>query len=479
MRVIISFYSLDHNTGTRSRVDRQQTSSQHNMIKNLSKLFRRALPGALALGVACVTATAATPKHILVVSVTKGFRHDVIPAVDALMKELADQSGKFTVDYAQTDEQLAAKLTAAALAKYDGVVFNNTSGDLPLPDRDGFLAWIKSGKGFVGLHAATDTLGGFPPYIDMIGGQFETHHEQVEVEIRVEDPHHPATAHFPPSFRVKDEIYLFKNFNREKVHGLLTMDRHPNFGQPGDYPVAWCKEYGKGRVIYSSLGHRTDVVQRSDIKQHFLGAILWSLGLAEGNAKPQSTRLTLTGAEAAEGFKPLFNGVDLAGWRLRNPSGKASWNVQNGMLVNTIGKDEHGTDLVTEDKFWNFTVRFDYLVPAGANSGFYLRGRHEIQILDDHQEGKPATTGNASFYNFAAPSQFTSKPAGQWNSVEATLIGNKATVIHNGVKIHDQLVVDRPTGGELDGNVNSPGPIFLQGDHGAVAFRNLRIRILP
>jgi uncharacterized protein len=449
------------------------------MTKNLSRLTRRVASAALAFMLTCTFVTAATPKNVLVVSVTKGFRHDVIPAVDALMKELASQSGKFTVDYAQTDSQLAEKLTRAALTKYDAVVFNNTSGDLPLPDREGFLAWLKSGKGFLGLHAATDTLSGFPAYIDMIGAQFDTHHEQVEVDIRIQDPQHPATAHFPPSFRIKDEIYLFKNFHREKVRGLLTMDKHPNFGQPGDYPVAWCKEYGQGRVIYSSLGHRLDVVQREDIKQHFLGALLWSLGVAEGDAKPQSTRLTLTDAEVTEGFKPLFNGVDLTGWKLRNPTGKATWSAQNGMLINTIAKDDHGTDLVTEDKFWNFTVRYDYMIPAGANSGFYLRGRHEIQILDDHSEGKPSTTGNGSFYNFAAPMSFTSKPAGQWNSVEATIVGNKATVIHNGVKIHDQLVVDRPTGGEIDGNVNSPGPIFLQGDHGAVAFRNMRIRILP
>jgi hypothetical protein len=431
------------------------------------------------LGLATVTTLTAAPGKVLVVSVTKGFRHDVIPVVDAVLKELASQSGKFTLDFAQSDQQVAEKLTPAALAGVDGVIFNNTSGELPLPDREGFLQWLKSGKGFVGFHAATDTLSGFAPYIEMIGGQFDTHHEQVEVTVRVEDRQHPATAHFPASFRVKDEIYLFKNFHRESVHGLLTMDRHPNFGQPGDYPVAWWKSYGKGRVIYTSLGHRADVVQRSDIKQHYLGAILWSLGLAEGSAEPQSPRLTLTGAEAAEGFQPLFTGVDLTGWKLRHPSGKASWSAQNGMLVNTINKDEHGTDLVSEAKFMNFTVRYDYMIPAGANSGFYLRGRHEVQILDDYQEGKPSITGNVSFYNFAAPGKFTSKPAGEWNSVEVTLVGNRATVIHNDVKVHDQLVVDRPTGGELDRNVNTPGPILLQGDHGAVAFRNLRIRVLP
>jgi uncharacterized protein len=439
-----------------------------------SKLALLGLVAGVALG-----AIADTPKKVLVVSVTKGFQHDVIPAVNELMKELAASSGSFTVDFAGTDQELAAKMTVSALANYDGVVFNNTSGDLPLPDRGGFLNWIKSGKGFVGFHAATDTLAGYPPYIEMIGGQFLTHHEQVEVTVRVEDPEHAATAHFEPTFRVFDEIYLFKNFDRRNVRGLLTMDTHPNYGQPGDYPVAWCRDYGQGRVFYSSLGHRVDVVQRPDIKKHFLGGLLWSLGLAPGEGQPHDLRLSLSEAEQKEGFKPLFNGVNLEGWRLRNPSGKASWEAQNGMLVNELGKDEHGTDLVSEDRYWNFVVRYEYIIPKGSNSGFYLRGRHEIQIYDDYSEGKATSTGNASFYNFAAPSQFTSRPPGQWNQVEVTLVGNRVSVVHNGVKVHDNLLLDRPTGGELDGNVNAPGPFLLQGDHGAVAFRNVRIKPLP
>lgn len=188
-----------------------------------------------------------------------------------------------------------------------------------------------------------------------------------------------------------------------------------------------------------------------------------------------------SGAFAAEeaGFVPLFNGKDTTGWKLRNPNAKSYWTVEDGVLKNTIKKGEHGVDLLTEKKYWNFTVRFEYLVPDGSNSGFYLRGRHELQILGDYKSGKPSAGGNGGLYSFKAPDVFASKPGDEWQTCEATIIGNKITVILNGKKIHDNVVCDKPTGGEVDNKVKEPGPILLQGDHGTVWFRNLRIKELP
>jgi type 1 glutamine amidotransferase len=118
-----------------------------------------------------------------------------------------------------------------------------------------------------------------------------------------QDPKHPADKALPASWHVKDEIYLMKNFERSKVHGLLTLDKHPNDKTPGDYPIAWCKEYGQGRVFYTSLGHREDVwdpntapgFKRENSKEvselyqkHILGGIRWALGLEKGDAKPQT-----------------------------------------------------------------------------------------------------------------------------------------------------------------------------------------------
>jgi Domain of Unknown Function (DUF1080) len=182
--------------------------------------------------------------------------------------------------------------------------------------------------------------------------------------------------------------------------------------------------------------------------------------------------------EREEGFRPLFNGKDTGGWHLRNPRGHNSWTVEGGVLKNTAGGDVHGTDLVTDQKFRDFTVRFDYMVPDGSNSGFYLRGRHEIQILGDHARGKTGRGGNGAIYNFKEPDKFVSKPGDQWQTAEATIQGNKITVILNGVKIHDGVECNKATGSEIDDKVNEPGPIFLQGDHGTVSFRNLRIKEL-
>jgi hypothetical protein len=182
----------------------------------------------------------------------------------------------------------------------------------------------------------------------------------------------------------------------------------------------------------------------------------------------------------ADGFKALFNGRDLTGWKLRRPEGHNSWSVEpGGVLKNTVEKGVHGTDLVSEEKFLNFVVRYEFMTPDGSNSGFYLRGRHEIQILGDAKTGKASPTCNGSLYNFKAPDRFVTRPGGEWQTVEATMIGNRITVVMNGVKIHDEVVCERGTGGQLDDNVKEPGPILLQGDHGTVSFRNLRIKALP
>lgn len=444
----------------------------------------------LAVALACVVAVKAEPKHILVVTATQGFRHSSIPLAEKIIGAMGETTGLWDVDYARGgadgkgSEDLQQKMTREALKKYDAIIFANTTGDLPLPDRDALIDFVKSGKGFAAMHSGSDTFHGWPPYIQMLGGEFQIHHAQAQVDCINLDREHPATRHLGPIYTVFDEIYLIKNFDRTKVHGLLALDKHPNTIIPGDYPISWTRQVGKGRVFYTSLGHREDVWLSDTYQKHILGGIKFALGLEKADSEPQDTEYHLSKEESHEGFKALFDGKDLKGWHLRHKEGAQSWNVQNGILVNIAGKDPsgadiHGTDLVSDDKFKDFIVRYEYMIPTNSNSGFYLHGRHEIQILDDGNRKKELGPGsNGGIYTIAGPAEQYSRKVGQWQSVEAHMQGNLVTVYLNGVKIHDKVVVDHATGSELDQNVNDPGPFMLQGDHGTVAFRNIRVKKL-
>ncbi len=228
-------------------------------------------------GVPWAVAAGPEPARLLLVTVTKGYRHESIPRLAERIERLGRDSGLFGVDSAGTDGELGAKTTADALKAYDGVVFNNTTGDLPLADREAFLAWIESGKALVGIHAAADTFHGWPAFIKLLGAEFDYHREQAKVQVLIDDPKHPATEGLVAPIELFDEIYLYKNFDRARVHMLLSLDRHPNTGEPGFYPLAWTREQGKGRVFYTGPGHRDEVVQADWFGRHLLGGIRWAL----------------------------------------------------------------------------------------------------------------------------------------------------------------------------------------------------------
>jgi type 1 glutamine amidotransferase len=260
-------------------------------------------------------------KHLLVVTVTKGFRHDSIPVAEETIEMLGQKTGAWDTDFVRTDDEMRAKMTPAALQKYDAVVFANTTGTLPLPDPDGFLAYIRAGHGFVAMHSGSDTFHQWPgstapvsAYVQMLGAEFETHHSQCAIDAHILDPNHPATRPLiqagmhPPAnaadvdlhqhtvadgktWKAFDEIYLFKNVDRPALHVLLALDKHPNDGspeanQPGEYLVSWCRSYGKGRVFYTSLGHRQEMWRDPLYQQHITGGILFALGVEKGSTKP-------------------------------------------------------------------------------------------------------------------------------------------------------------------------------------------------
>jgi len=225
----------------------------------------------------------ARPFILLVVTHTTGFRHSSIPVAEATIASLGDRSNLFSVRYCRNADDVATMLTADALKQVNAVFFANTTGDLGLPDLDGFFAWIRGGGAFLGAHSASDTYHNESRYLDMLGGEFLTHGNQASADVIVENSSHPATAGLGARFQIFDEIYHFTANNRGRVDTLLSLNRAPADGLPGenqptDMPISWAKSFGTGHVFYTALGHREEVWQDARFQTHLLGAIRWALG---------------------------------------------------------------------------------------------------------------------------------------------------------------------------------------------------------
>jgi type 1 glutamine amidotransferase len=230
-----------------------------------------------------VASTAARSKRkALYLTHSAGFKHEILPLSEEIMKQIAERSGEFEID-ATKDCSL---LSRDNLKRYDAVIFY-TTGELPISDaqKADLLAFIKSGKGFVGIHSATDTFYKWPEYGEMIGGYFDQHPWHKEVTVNVEDRRHPATRHLGNAFKITDEIYQFKEFSRDRAHVLMSLDTNTvDLTLPAvhrkdkDFAIAWCRNYGRGRVFYTALGHRAEVWQDLRFQLHLLGALRWVVG---------------------------------------------------------------------------------------------------------------------------------------------------------------------------------------------------------
>ena len=216
--------------------------------------------------------------RIVVVTHTEGFRHDSIPAAETAIREIGIQTGLYATDYCRTADDVRRLLTAQGLASYQGVVFANTTGSLPIPDLGAFLAWIAAGGAFVGIHSASDTYHDQPAYLAMLGGEFVTHGAIVDAEVRVDDPSHPAVAHLAPSFRIADEFYRFA-LTDTNARRLLSLARDPGDGAPVSavMPLAWAKTFSAGKVFYTALGHRSELWQDPRYRRHIQEGLRWAL----------------------------------------------------------------------------------------------------------------------------------------------------------------------------------------------------------
>jgi 3-keto-disaccharide hydrolase len=167
----------------------------------------------------------------------------------------------------------------------------------------------------------------------------------------------------------------------------------------------------------------------------------------------------------------LFNGKDVSGWLSQVPRRPMGWSVKDGILMN---EGKGANNIYTRQEFNDFKLDVEFNVDRESNSGVYLRGRYEIQILDGY--GRPLDVhSQGALYGFIVPTVNADKPAGEWQTFEITLIANRVTVVLNGTKVIDNGEVPGITGGALDANEKGPGPIMLQGDHGRVQFRKVRL----
>jgi len=237
-------------------------------------------------------------KHILVIGQSKGWEHDSVSDGMVAIYEMGRDSGLWDA-MLRTDVGSITKKKLDKNAKnldyFDAIVFVSTTGELDLDDsqKADMMSFIKEdGKGFVGVHAALDTNYKWPEYGEMIGGWFDQHPwSTFNAPIVNEDPTFPAVRHFPKAFIKYDEIYQPKEWSREKVNVLLSLDasklnyaNNPRVHRTDhDFAVAWDKMYGKGRVFYSTLGHTEEAWSDPDIRKMYFEAIKWVLGMTEGN----------------------------------------------------------------------------------------------------------------------------------------------------------------------------------------------------
>ena len=257
---------------------------------------------------------AAPKKHLLAIGdVRSGYQHDSVSHALGTIDRLGYESGIY-VTYIRTDSQLLTKgkverhdprtpdlganINAKNLNYFDAIFFMGTGeNDLSDQQKKDLLSFVHDdGKGFVAAHTGDDAFFTWPEFGEMVGGYFDNHPwGQFDAPVIVEDPNFPAMKMFPPAFTIHDEIYVHKApYSRDKVHVLASLDsskldysKAQNLHRTDkDFPVAWSKMYGKGRVFYSTFGHAAETWDDPRVQQMYLEAIKWSMGLTNGDTTP-------------------------------------------------------------------------------------------------------------------------------------------------------------------------------------------------
>lgn len=229
-------------------------------------------------------------KTVLAFSCCKGFRHTTCDYGKPILTKIGEDSGVFRVICSEDPKVINSKF----LRSVGCVIFNNTTGSfLNEEQKAALLDYVRNGGGFVGIHAATDCHYDWPEYNELIGGWFDGHPWNEKVTIKVEVPGHPACEPVEKPWAIADEIYQHRNWSREKVCVLMSLDPNgTDMTKQGmkredrDYGIAWCRQFGRGRVFYTALGHREDVFHNPMFQAHLRNGILWAMGELDGPSQP-------------------------------------------------------------------------------------------------------------------------------------------------------------------------------------------------
>ena len=298
------------------------------------------------------TAALKKPRKMLVFSLCKGFKHSSIPIASKAMEILGEKTGAYTT--VVSDDPLMFK--PESLNQFDAVCFNNTTGS-PFDDpalKASLLDFVKSGKGVVGIHAATDCFYDWPEYGEMMCGYFDGHPWTADttVWVKLDDPKSPINQAFKGAcFQIKDEIYQIKTpYSRDKIHELLSIDtarsdmnRKGINRTDGDFAIAWIRAYGQGRVFYCSLGHNDAVFENPAVLQHYLDGIQFAFGDLAADSTPSGPLVD----PAPVAAMPPASELDILGEKLahfeygqdRQITDSLNWYIQKALTDGAVRKD--------------------------------------------------------------------------------------------------------------------------------------------
>ena len=264
--------------------------------------------------------------------VRAGYQHDSINHAIATIERLGYESGQYET-FLRTDSQLITRhpitfpygtgiakgeqFNVRNLDYFDAIFFFGVREiDLTEEQRSDLLSFVREGKGFVAAHSAITSFFSWPEFGEMLGGRFDEHPWGItDATVIVDDRKFPAMQRFMPGAVVNDEHYQLKEFSRDKVRvlahldpGKLDLTRPLVHRQDGDFPVAWAKTYGKGRVFYSTLGHAPAAWDNPMLQQMYFEAIRWALGLVDGDSSPLPPPKPLPPGEGREATDKMCSG---------------------------------------------------------------------------------------------------------------------------------------------------------------------------